>query len=73
MKPTAIRRGESSVTGEVRIWIPGAKFLFPGILQDLDRAGLRYLYEELETWDSPQSITEADLDAWLTDKGCFSQ
>ncbi len=72
MWPTAIVVGQSSVTGEVRI-STGANLLFLGILHDTDRAGLRYLYEELETGDSPQSITEADLDAWLTGKGCFSQ
>ncbi len=72
MWPTASIVGQSGVTGESRI-STGANLLFLGILHEADRAGLRYLYEELETGDSPQSIEEADLDAWLTDKGCFSQ
>ena len=72
MWPTASIVGESGVTGESRI-STGANLLFLGILHPADRAGLRYLYEELETGDSPQDIEETGLDMWLTDKGCFSQ
>ena len=72
MWPTASIIGQSGVTGESRI-STGAAFLFQGILHEVDRAGLRYLYEELETGDDPRDITEEELDMWLADKGCFSQ
>ena len=70
--PTVAIIGQSETTGESRL-LSGANLLFRGILHEADRAGLRYLYEELETGDDPRDITEVDLDAWLTDKGCFSQ
>lgn len=73
MVPYVQVTGTSATTGESRIRIPFKNSLERGILTEVDRAGLRYLYEELEAGDSPQDIEEADLDAWLTDKGCFSQ
>ena len=73
MTPYAQITGGSTTTGETRIRIPFKNLLRDGLLTEVDRAGLRYLYEELETGDSPQNIEEADLDAWLTEKDCFSQ
>ncbi len=73
MVPYAQITGTSATIGETRIRVPFKIALKNGLLPEADRAGLRYLYEELEPGDSSQSIEEADLDAWLVDKGCFSQ
>ena len=72
MWPTVSAVGHSTITEETRI-LTGASSVSFGLLNPADRAGLRYLYEEIETGDDPRDITEAELDSWLTDKGCFSQ